>query len=73
MGTKGKVFYRVVVSDSRQTPTSRVTESLGYYDPRADPPVIKIDVERANYWVGKGAQTSQTVRALIRKTPVGAA
>ena len=67
MGTRSKPFYRVVVSDSRKVPTSRVMESLGFYDPRRKPALIELDVSRAEYWIGQGAQASETVRGLLRR------
>jgi len=67
MGTKKKPFYRLVVSDSRKVPTGRVLENVGFYDPKARPSQIKVDLERADYWLGKGAQPSPTVRDLIQR------
>ncbi|HCP14736.1 MAG TPA: 30S ribosomal protein S16, partial [Peptococcaceae bacterium] len=65
MGAKKAPFYRVVVADSRSPRDGRCIEELGYYDPTKDPVVIKIDEERAKYWVGTGAQPSETVKALL--------
>jgi len=70
MGAKKAPFYRVVVADSRSPRDGRCIEELGYYDPTKDPAVIKIDEERAKYWVGTGAQPSDTVRALLVKAGV---
>ena len=67
MGTRSKPFYRVVVSDRRKVPTGRVVENLGYYDPKTKPPVVRVDLERADYWVGKGAQPSPTVKTLLQR------
>ena len=72
-GTKNKPFYHVVVSESTRTPTARVTDRLGYYDPLRKPKVVQIDVARADEWMRKGAHPSPTVRTLIeqaRKAPV---
>ena len=66
MGTTNSPFYRVVVSDSRRTPISRAVEELGYYDPTKDPAVFKVDHERVNHWVGRGAQLSDTLRRLVQ-------
>jgi len=66
-GTKNKPFYHVVVSESTRTPTSRVTDRLGYYDPLRTPKVVQIDVAKADEWIGKGAQPSPTVRTLIEQ------
>lgn len=73
MGAKKKPFYRVVVSDPRRVPTGPVIESLGHYDPGSDPPLLRIDVERADYWIRNGAQASRTVRSLIRRARAGSA
>ncbi len=57
--------YRIVVSDSRRTPTAQVVEELGHYDPTKNPPLLKLDRERARTWIGRGARTSETVRRLL--------
>jgi small subunit ribosomal protein S16 len=57
----------VVVADSREPRDGRFVEVLGHYDPRRDPAVVKIDAERAQYWIGKGAQPSDTVRSMLKK------
>lgn len=62
-------FYRVVVSDSRRTPRASTVEQIGTYDPAANPAKIEIDRERVDYWVGQGAQLSDTVRTILRKPP----
>ncbi len=59
--------YRIVVSDSRSTPTAEVIEELGYYDPTKNPPLLSLDVEKANVWMGKGATASDTVRKLLAR------
>lgn len=69
-GAAKRPYYRVVVADSRATRDGRFVEVLGHYDPRPDPAVVKIDTERANYWLGKGAQPSDTVRSLLKRSPV---
>ena len=70
LGAKKAPFYRVVVADSRYPRDGRFIEELGYYDPTKDPVVFKIDEERAKYWVGTGAQPSDTVKALLVKAGV---
>lgn len=57
--------YRIVVSDSRRTPTAQVLEELGSYDPTKNPPLVDFDVEKAKAWVAKGATASDTVRKLL--------
>lgn len=66
-GTKGKPFYRVVVSDSRLTPQARVIETLGHFDPKTSPEKIEIDLARTDAWINKGARASDTVLDLLRK------
>jgi small subunit ribosomal protein S16 len=57
--------YRIVVSDSRRTPTAKVLEELGYYDPTKNPPLIDVDAEKAKAWIAKGAEASATVQKLL--------
>jgi small subunit ribosomal protein S16 len=66
-GTKNRPFYHVVVSESTRTPTSRVTDRLGYYDPLRKPKVVQIDVAKADEWIRKGAHPSPTVSKLIEQ------
>ena len=66
-GTTKKPHYRVVVADSKAWRDGRFVEVLGHYDPRKDPAIVKIDTDRAQYWIGKGAQPSDTVRSLLKK------
>jgi len=66
-GTTKRPYYRVVVADSRAWRDGRFVEVLGHYDPRQDPPVIKIDAARAEEWIKKGAQPSETVASLLAR------
>jgi len=67
-GTKKRPYYRVVVIDSRLSNSGRPLEEIGYYHPiEAEENQVKIDAERAAYWLGTGAQPSDTVRALFAK------
>jgi small subunit ribosomal protein S16 len=59
--------YRIVVSDGRRTPTAKVVEELGHYDPTKNPPLLDLDREKAKAWIAKGAAASETVRKLIAK------
>ena len=68
MGAKKNPFYRIVVADSRAPRDGRFIEEIGTYDPLADPAVIKIDTERAQHWVKTGAQPTDTVKALLKKS-----
>ncbi len=70
MGAKKAPFYRVVVADSRYPRNGRFIEEIGYYDPMKEPAVINIDGEKAKDWIAKGAQPTDTVRALLKKTGV---
>jgi small subunit ribosomal protein S16 len=74
-GSKKRPFFRVVVTDSRAARDSSFVEILGHYNPRTKPAIVNIDRERINYWVGKGAQLSDTVRTLLARhlTPPAAA
>ena len=67
MGAKKDPFYRVVVSDGRSTPRGRFVDVLGFYDPGSDPVTVKIDCARADEWMRKGAQASETVRSLLSR------
>ena len=67
MGAKKAPFYRIVVSDSRSPRDGRFIEEIGTYNPLKDPGEIVVDKERAAYWIGGGAQPSDTVRALLKK------
>ena len=67
MGAKKNPFYRIVVTDSRSPRDGAFIEEIGHYNPLMDPAEIKIDGERAKYWLGVGAQPSDTVRALLKK------
>jgi small subunit ribosomal protein S16 len=67
-GSTKRPYYRVVVADSRFWRDGRFVEVLGHYDPRRDPVVVKIDAERARYWMGRGASATDTVRSLLKRT-----
>ena len=67
MGAKKAPFYRVVVADSRYPRDGRFIEEIGTSDPLTEPAAIKIDMERAKYWISNGAQPTDTVRGLLKK------
>ena len=67
MGMKKEPFYRIVVTDSRNARDSRAIEEIGYYNPVSEPVELKIDEERAKYWLGVGAQPSDRVSSLIKE------
>ncbi|NOY76372.1 MAG: 30S ribosomal protein S16 [Calditrichaeota bacterium] len=66
MGRKKKPFYRVVAVDGRKKRDGEYIENLGYYNPLSDPIDVKLNEERIFYWLGVGAQPSETVRSLLR-------
>ena len=65
-GAKKAPFYRVVVADSRSPRDGRNIEEIGTYDPMTKPATVKIDLERAKYWISCGAQPTDTVRGLLK-------
>lgn len=65
MGAKKAPFYRVVVADSRGPRDGRFIESIGYYDPKTDPATIKLEKEKADEWIKKGAQPTGIVKKLL--------
>jgi len=71
-GRTKRPAYRVVVADARAPRDGRFIEALGYYNPLADPPVIRIDAEKAAAWLRKGAVPSDTVRELLARVGVRA-
>jgi small subunit ribosomal protein S16 len=73
MGARNAPFYRVVVSDSRRTPTASAVEELGHYDPRRQPSEIRIDRARVDYWTARGARLSDTVEKLLARKPAAGA
>lgn len=68
MGAKKQAFYRIIVADSRAPRDGDFVEELGYYNPLTDPAEIKVDNERAAEWIKKGAQPTDTVRGLLKKS-----
>jgi small subunit ribosomal protein S16 len=68
-GSKKRPFFRVVVTDSRAARDSSFVEVLGHYNPRTTPETLKLDRERVQHWVAKGAIASDTVRTLIDRNP----
>ena len=66
MGARNNPFYRVVVADSRSPRDGRFIEEIGYYDPKAEPAVINIDKDKAEEWIKKGAQPTDTVKRLLK-------
>ncbi len=69
-GRKKAPMYRIVVADSRAPRDGKFIEVIGQYQPRTGEKAVNLNVERANYWLGVGAQPSDTVRSLLRKAGV---
>lgn len=67
-GAKKRPFYSIVVADRRRSPTGKFIERIGFYNPIAteNEEGLKIDLERIDYWVSKGAQMSDSVRSLVK-------
>ncbi|OGO78524.1 MAG: 30S ribosomal protein S16 [Clostridiales bacterium GWB2_37_7] len=70
MGAKKAPFYRVVVADSRSPRDGKFIEEIGYYNPITEPAEIKIDAEKAKKWLSTGAQPSDTVKSLLKKSGI---
>lgn len=70
MGAKKAPFYRVIVADSRSPRDGRFIDTIGTYNPLANPVEIKIDAEKAKKWLGNGAQPTETVKALLKKSGI---
>ena len=70
MGAKKAPFYRIVVADSRFPRDGRFIEEIGYYNPLTDPAEISIDGEKAKKWIANGAQATDTVKSLLKKSGV---
>jgi small subunit ribosomal protein S16 len=69
-GATKRPTYRVVVADGRSPRDGRFVEAIGFYNPLTDPPVLKIDTEKAAAWLKKGALPSNTVRHLLVRAGV---
>jgi len=67
MGATKAPYYRIVIADSRYPRDGRFIEEIGTYDPRNEQAPVKVDAERAQYWVKSGAQPTDTVKALLKK------
>jgi len=70
MGAKKSPFYRVVVADSRSPRDGKFIEEIGTYDPMGNPSVFNVDAEKVNEWIAKGAQVTDTVKALLKKNGI---
>ena len=70
MGAKKAPFYRIVVADSRYPRDGRFIEEIGYYDPTKNPSVVSIDADKAKQWLSNGAQPTDTVKDILKKSGV---
>jgi len=70
-GAKKKPSYRIVVIDSRRATQSKTLDTVGYYNPRTEPLEYKLDLQKVNHWLQKGAQPSETVSSLINRAVKG--
>ena len=70
MGAKKTPFYRVVVADSRSPRDGKFIAEIGTYDPLTNPSTIKIDADEAKKWLANGAQPTDTVKALLKKSNI---
>ena len=67
VGAKKAPSYRIVVADSKSPRDGKFKEIIGFYDPMTDPPVVRIDEERATHWLKMGAQPSDSVIRFLKK------
>ena len=72
-GAKRKPIYRIVATDSRSPRDGRFIEHIGQYDPNHDPARVSVQLDRYDYWVGQGAQPSDTVSRLVEKSRAASA
>ena len=70
LGAKKAPFYRIVVADSRYPRDGRFIEEIGTYNPLTDPATVNVDADRAQEWIKKGAQPTDTVRGILKKACV---
>ena len=70
MGAKKAPHYRIVVADSRYPRDGRFIEEIGFYNPMTNPAEVKIDSDKAKKWISNGAQPTDTVRDLLKKSGV---
>ena len=70
MGAKKAPFYRVVVADERSPRDGKFIDEIGYYNPLTNPAEIKINAEKAEKWLSDGAQPTETVKSLLKKSGI---
>ena len=67
VGSRKRPYFRVVVTEARNPRDGSFLEVLGHYDPRSKPAAVKVDQERLQYWIERGARPSDTVRTLVSR------
>ena len=70
MGAKKAPFYRVIVADERSPRDGKFIDEIGYYNPLREPAEIKIDSDKATKWLNDGAQPTETVKSLLKKSGI---
>lgn len=70
MGKKKRPSYRIVAAESSSPRDGRFIETLGHYDPLTEPATVKVNAERAQYWLSVGAQPTETVAGLLKRAGV---
>ena len=70
MGAKHRPYYRIVVSENDRVPRGRALEEIGFYHPVSPNKDVQLNKDRAEYWISKGAQASDSVRTLLKKQGV---
>ncbi len=66
-GHRHNPWYRIVVADAKNKRDGKYVEKIGYYNPRMQPKILEINLEKFKYWVNKGAQPTETVKKLVQK------
>jgi small subunit ribosomal protein S16 len=69
-GAKGQPFYRLVVADARSPRSGRYIETLGFYNPRTEPSMMRVNADKTLAWLRKGARPSDAARVILEKTGV---
>lgn len=72
MGSRNRPFFRIVVADARAPRDGRFVEEIGYYDPLAKEGNVRIKEDRALYWLGQGAQPTETVSSFLKRLGIPA-
>ena len=70
MGAKKAPFYRVIIADERSPRDGKFIDEIGYYNPLTNPAEIKINAEKAEKWLNNGAQPTETVKSLLKKSGI---